>query len=61
MLSTDLPAGQTDLLTLNGANATLSVGGADPKIGPVKIVRTDIVVTNGVIHLIDAVLVPPTL
>ena len=61
VLSTDLPAGQTDLLTLNGANATLSVGGADPKIGPAKIVRTDIVVTNGVIHLIDAVLVPPTL
>jgi transforming growth factor-beta-induced protein len=58
VLSTALPAGMTPLATLNGETATLDVTSTPPTIAGAGIIATDLVVTNGVIHLIDAVIVP---
>ena len=51
--------------TVNGANVTVAVdNGAvvltDGQGNKAKVVTTDIVASNGVIHVIDAVLLPPT-
>lgn len=58
VLAADLPVEVTELATLNGQTATLDPTVSPPTIESANIVATDIVVTNGVIHLIDAVLVP---
>lgn len=56
-----------DVMTMNGKSAT-TVNGADIKItindgvhlnNSSKVVTTDIECTNGVIHVIDAVIMPP--
>jgi uncharacterized surface protein with fasciclin (FAS1) repeats len=47
-----------ELKTVQGASAKISsVGGA--KIDGANIVKTDIAASNGVIHVIDAVILPP--
>jgi transforming growth factor-beta-induced protein len=48
----------TSLPMLNMANATISVGQMGPMINNSMITITDIEVANGVVHVIDAVLVP---
>ena len=50
---------KTSFETLNGANLTFEKRGA--KIGNARIVTRDILTDNGVIHVIDAVLLPPNL
>ncbi len=44
--------------TVNGAEATITTEGG-VKVDKAKVVKTDIVGTNGVIHIIDTVLMPP--
>jgi transforming growth factor-beta-induced protein len=62
ILAKDLPAPPGgDVVTLLGAPATIETAVVPPQIEDANIVVTDINVTNGVIHLIDAVLVPETL
>ena len=51
--------------TVNGANITVTVDNGnvvltDGQGNKAKVVKTDIVASNGVIHVIDAVLLPPT-
>jgi len=51
--------------TVNGATFTVSVEGSDVIItdgqgNKSKVVKTDIAASNGVIHVIDTVLLPPT-
>ena len=47
--------------TLNGADVTIEVTDEGVVLnGSVNVVVTDIACTNGVIHVIDAVLLPPT-
>lgn len=47
--------------TLQGAPLTFTVGtDGSVKIGDVNVVATDVEASNGVIHVIDAVLLPPT-
>ncbi len=51
--------------TVNGATFTVSVEGSDVIItdgqgNKSKVVKTDIVASNGVIHVIDTVLLPPS-
>jgi len=46
--------------TVNGALLKISTTGGVKLNGAVNVVATDIACTNGVIHVIDAVLLPPT-
>jgi uncharacterized surface protein with fasciclin (FAS1) repeats len=45
--------------TVQGQEAKISVMGGVPMINQAHIVKTDIVAKNGVIHVIDAVILPP--
>lgn len=49
---------QTGLVTLNGQRAALAMVNKKATIGGAQIVTTDIQCTNGVIHVIDAVMMP---
>jgi uncharacterized surface protein with fasciclin (FAS1) repeats len=47
--------------TVNGANISIAVGDAGVVLnGSTNVVTTDISASNGVIHVIDSVLMPPT-
>ena len=45
--------------TMEGQEAKISVMGGTPMIGNAHIVKTDIMAKNGIIHVIDAVILPP--
>ncbi len=45
--------------TVEGSSAPITVKDGAAYIGGAKIVKTDIVGSNGVIHVIDAVILPP--
>jgi uncharacterized surface protein with fasciclin (FAS1) repeats len=45
---------------LNGEKAKVKVKKEDVMIAGVKVVKTDIIATNGVIHVIDSVMIPST-
>ncbi|MBX7197633.1 MAG: fasciclin domain-containing protein [Sandaracinaceae bacterium] len=59
VLSTGLPAAATDLPTLLGATLPFAPG-SPPTVDGEDIVVTDIVGTNGVVHAVSGVLLPPT-
>ncbi len=46
--------------TVNGAPVTITVDGETVLVNDVPVVATDVVATNGVIHVIDGVLLPPS-
>lgn len=46
----------TSLTTLNGGKITVKVSGGDVMVGGSKVVKTDLVGKNGVIHVIDTVI-----
>ena len=58
VLSTDLTAG--DVPTLNGKSVTVSFDGGNAFINGAQVTVADITTDNGVVHVIDAVLIPPT-
>jgi uncharacterized surface protein with fasciclin (FAS1) repeats len=45
--------------TVQGASASLVAGSGGVTIDKAKVVKTDIVCSNGVIHVIDSVIMPP--
>ena len=57
VLSTDLTAG--DVPTLNGKSVTVSFDGGNAFINGAQVTVADIETDNGVVHVIDAVLLPP--
>ena len=57
-LSTDLSDGQT-ITTLLGEDITVTIGMNGVMINNATVVVADITATNGVVHVIDAVLLPP--
>ncbi|AKF03466.1 Hypothetical protein DB32_000615 [Sandaracinus amylolyticus] len=57
VLSTELPTTATGLETLNGADIPF-VPGPPATVDGAEIVIADIVVTNGVVHVIDTVMLP---
>jgi uncharacterized surface protein with fasciclin (FAS1) repeats len=63
VLAAELPAAAAELDTLNPVpgNTVGFAPGPPPTVEGADIAITDIVVTNGVVHVIDAVMVPPTI
>lgn len=59
VLSTDLTDGMT-IATLNGADVTVSIMGGTVMINDATVTVADLVADNGVVHVINAVLLPPT-
>jgi len=60
-LSTDFKAiGSGTLPTLNGLSIPYSVDGTKIKVDNATVTKADINATNGVIHIIDSVMIPPT-
>ncbi len=57
VLSTDLSDGQT-FTTVEGGTLTVGVGGGAVTVNGAAVVAADVEASNGVIHIIDAVLVP---
>ena len=56
-MSSDLSDGQ-DVKTVNGKSVKVSIDGKTVMVGDAKVVKADIAASNGVIHVIDAVLLP---
>ena len=46
------------LKTVQGSNMTVSMDGGNVMVDKAKVVKTDIAASNGVIHVIDSVIVP---
>ncbi len=59
VLSTDLTDGQT-AMTLQGEDITVTINGNGVFINDAQVIMADILASNGVVHVIDAVLLPPT-
>ena len=47
--------------TVNGAEVTVTIDGGTVRVNDATVVTTDIEASNGIIHVIDTVLVPPDL
>ena len=47
------------VMTVEGQDIKITVMGGKPMVNGAHIVTTDIVAKNGVIHVIDAVILPP--
>lgn len=57
--STTLVDGQT-IATVNGEDVTVTINGNGVFINDAQVIVTDLVAENGIVHVIDAVLLPPT-
>jgi uncharacterized surface protein with fasciclin (FAS1) repeats len=57
VLSTDLKAGSVPTL-LTGKSLTVDLTNG-VRINDAKVIAADVVTTNGVIHVVDTVLIPP--
>merc|ERR1719388_92854 len=56
--STDLTNGMSPA-TVNGAKVTITINGGTVKVNDAKVVTPDVMCANGVIHIIDKVILPP--
>lgn len=53
--------GTSDATTVEGSTVKVALDGATVKVGPTaKVTAADVAASNGVIHVIDAVLLPPS-
>ena len=59
VMSSDLSDGQT-AMTLQGSDVTVTINGSDVFINDAQVTVADIEASNGVVHVIDAVMLPPT-
>lgn len=58
--SSDIPAGTTKLVTLNGEEMTIVNEGGTVTADGATVITVDLAGSNGVIHLIDSVILPST-
>jgi uncharacterized surface protein with fasciclin (FAS1) repeats len=58
-MSTDLPATAADVATVNGKTVSVVAGAEGATVNGANITAADIEASNGVIHVIDAVILPP--
>jgi uncharacterized surface protein with fasciclin (FAS1) repeats len=58
VMSGDLSDGMT-ATTVNGADITISIDGSTVMVNDATVAAADIEASNGVIHVIDAVILPP--
>ena len=56
VMAKDVKAGQVK--TVQGSNITISTSSGNVSVNNAKVVKTDIVADNGVIHVIDTVIMP---
>jgi len=60
VMAADVSAG--DVPSVEGSPITIAIDGSTVTLnGTAKVVATDVAASNGVIHVIDAVLLPPGL
>jgi uncharacterized surface protein with fasciclin (FAS1) repeats len=50
--------GMSSVATLNGASAPVEANGDVVRVGGAKVVQADVAASNGVVHVVDAVLIP---
>ncbi len=60
LLSADLSDGQT-AATLGGEDVTVTIDGSDVFISDSKVLSPDVVASNGVVHIMEDVMVPPSI
>ena len=60
LMSTDLSNGQT-AETVNGENITVAIDGSDVFISDSKVLTANIEASNGVVHIVENVMVPPSI
>jgi len=62
VVTSDQVAGLTSATTVNGANISIQASDAGVSLnnGQANVIQVDIMASNGVIHVIDGVLLPPT-
>lgn len=60
VMSTDLSNGQK-AKTVQGENVSVSIMGGSVKISGAKVVAADVKAKNGVVHVIDKVILPPSM
>jgi uncharacterized surface protein with fasciclin (FAS1) repeats len=52
-------ATMSSVATLNGASLPIKANDAVVRVGGAKVVQADVMASNGVIHVVDGVLIPP--
>ena len=52
-------ATMSSVATLNGASLPIKANDAVVRVGGAKVIQADVMASNGVIHVIDSVLIPP--
>ena len=52
-------ATMSSVATLNGASLPIKANDAVVRVGGAKVIQADVMASNGVIHVIDGVLIPP--
>jgi len=60
VMSTDLSNGQK-AATVNGEKVTVSIANGTVKISGAKVIAADVKAKNGVVHIIDKVILPPNM
>lgn len=58
IMSTDIAGKETEVETVEGSDLSVDATGGTVMVGDAKVVKADVAASNGVIHVIDTVLMP---
>jgi uncharacterized surface protein with fasciclin (FAS1) repeats len=59
-MSSDIAGKKLEVATVEGANVTIDASDGAVMVGNAKVVKADVEADNGVIHVIDTVMMPPS-